>query len=48
LLGVAAAQSSYDLRSPNKKIEVRICTANQLRYDVLLEGRPLLENCSLS
>lgn len=46
--GVAAAQSSYDLRSPNKKIEIRIRTAGQLRYDVLLEGRPLLENCTLS
>lgn len=46
--GVAAAQSSYDLRSPNKKIEIRVRTANQVRYDVLLDGRSLLEDCTLS
>src|SRR5207302_1905025 len=38
----AAAQSSYDLRSANKRIEVRIRTANGVRYDVLLKGRQLL------
>lgn len=44
----AGAQSSYDLRSPDGRIEVRIRTAGQVRYDVLLEGRPLLENCTLA
>ena len=44
----AAAQSSYDLRSPDGRIEIRIRTANHLRYDVLLKGRALLENCTLS
>lgn len=48
LIGITAAQSSYDLRSPNKKIEIRIRTADQVRYDVLLQGQPLLENCTLS
>jgi alpha-glucosidase len=46
--GNAAAPSSYDLRSPDKRIEVRIRTANGIHYDVLLSGRALLEDCSLS
>jgi alpha-glucosidase len=44
----AAAESSYDLRSPDDRIEIRIRTAGQIRYDVLLKGRALLENCTLS
>jgi len=44
----AAAQLSYDLRSPDGRIEVRIRTAGQLRYDLLLKGRAVLENCTLS
>jgi alpha-glucosidase len=43
-----AASSSYDLRSPDKHIEVRIRTAKGVRYDVLLNGTALLEDCSLS
>ena len=44
----AVAQSSYDLRSPDGRIEVRIRTAGQLRYDLLLKGTTVLENCTLS
>src|SRR5690349_23639887 len=44
----AYAQSSYDLKSPDNRIEVRIRTSGQLRYDVLLRGTPLLENATLS
>ncbi len=44
----SAAQSSYDLRSPDGRIEIRIRTAEQLRYDVVLKGRAILENCTLS
>ena len=44
----AGAQSSYDLRSPGGRIEVRIRTANGLRYDVLFQGKALLQNCTLS
>ena len=44
----ANAQSSYDLRSPNNKIEVKIRTANGVRYDVLLNGRAVLQDCTLS
>lgn len=42
------AQSSYDMKSPDSRIEVRIRTSGQLRYDVLLRGTPLLENATLS
>ncbi len=44
----AAAPSSFDLRSPDNRIEVRIRTAQHLRYDVLLKGRALLQDCPLS
>lgn len=44
----ARAQSSYDLRSPDNRIEVRIRTAGQIRYDVVLRGTALLENATLS
>ena len=44
----AAAQSSYDLRSPDGRIEIRIRTAGQIRYDIVLKGRAVLENCTLS
>src|SRR6185312_2882215 len=45
---VTAAQSSYDLRSPDNRIELRIRIADRVHYDVLLNGRALLENCTLS
>jgi alpha-glucosidase len=44
----ARAQASYDLRSPDNKIEARIRTAKNIRYDVLLKGRALLQDCTLS
>jgi alpha-glucosidase len=44
----SAAQTSYDLRSPDNRIEIRIRTAERIRYDVLLKGKALLENCTLS
>src|SRR6202166_1428477 len=46
--GYTMAQSSYDLRSPNNRVEVRIRTANGIRYDVLLGGRAILQDCTLS
>src|SRR5258708_17148428 len=45
---VAAEQSSFDLRSPDNRIEVRIRTTHQITYDVLLKGRALLLDCPLS
>ena len=47
-VGGARAQSSYDLRSPNGGVELRIRTANGIRYDVLLGGRAILQDCTLS
>src|SRR6266436_5929625 len=46
--GNANGQTSYDLRSPNNRIELRIRTANGIRYDVLLGGRAILQDCTLS
>jgi alpha-glucosidase len=46
--GCALAQPSYDLRSPDNRIEVRIRTAGQIRYDLLLQGRALLGGSTLS
>ena len=43
-----SAQASYDLRSPDGRIEIRIRTAGQIRYDVVLKGRAILENCTLT
>ncbi len=46
--GSAPTQASYDLRSPDNRIEIRIRTAKQLRYDVLLRGTEVLDDCTLS
>src|ERR1700719_4651467 len=46
--GYTVAQSSYDLRSPNNRVELRIRTANGVRYDVVLGGRAILQDCTLS
>jgi alpha-glucosidase len=43
-----AAQSSFDLRSPDSRIEIRVRTAHSIRYDVLLKSRVLLQDCALS
>jgi len=43
-----AAQSNYNLRSPDQRIEVRIRLADRIRYDVLLNGRFLLQDSTLS
>src|SRR5258705_6502376 len=47
-VGSARAQASYDLRSPNGRVELGIRTANGIRYDVLLGGRAILQDCTLS
>jgi len=48
LAGSAAAQTSYSLRSPDKKIEVRIRAAGRMQYDVLRNGAILLQDCAMS
>ena len=47
-LGKSAAQTSFDLLSPDKGIEVRIRTTHGIRYDVLLDGTTILEDSTLS
>jgi len=44
----ARAQSSYSLHSPDGRIQVRIHTTERIRYDVLLNGKPLLMDSTLS
>ncbi|MBV9341786.1 MAG: glycoside hydrolase family 97 protein [Acidobacteria bacterium] len=41
-------QSSFDLRSPDGRIELRIHAAGQIRYDLLLKGRAVMENSTLA
>jgi alpha-glucosidase len=45
---IGAAQSSYELRSPDGRIEVKIHVAEDIRYDMILKGRAVLENSTLS
>ncbi len=47
LAGNAAAQGNFSLLSPDKKIEVRIRTADRVYYDVLFRGAALLQNSTL-
>jgi alpha-glucosidase len=42
------AQSSYDVRSPDNRIELRIRTAQQISYDVVVNGAAVLRDCPLS
>ena len=44
----ATAQSSYDLRSPDGRIELRIRTADRIQYDLVIKGRAVLENSTMS
>jgi alpha-glucosidase len=48
LLTDGVAQSSFALGSPDGRIEIRIRTAGQIRYDVVLKGKAVLENSTLS
>jgi alpha-glucosidase len=42
------AAQSYALASPDGRIEVGVRAADRLRYDVLLRGKPLLQDATLS
>src|SRR5258708_16202845 len=48
LASTAFAQASYSLLSPDKRIEVRIRTADRFSYDVLFKGTVLLQNSTFS
>jgi len=43
-----SAESNYTVKSPDGRIEVRIRAADRIQYDVLLNGKPLLQDCKLS
>jgi len=43
-----ARQSDYRVLSPNRRIELRVGTAGRVRYDVLVNGRALLRDSTLS
>ena len=42
------SQTSYDVRSPDNRVELRIRTAQGIHYDVLFNGQMLLGNCTAS
>jgi hypothetical protein len=44
----AKLPSSYDLQSPNGEIQIRIQTGERITYDVLVNGKTVLRNCTLS
>ncbi|HEY4904106.1 MAG TPA: glycoside hydrolase family 97 protein [Candidatus Sulfotelmatobacter sp.] len=48
LAGSGMAQSDYSLRSPDNRVEVRIHTAEHLKYDVLFKSKPLLQDSQIS
>src|SRR2546423_5492223 len=44
----ASAQSSHSLRSPDGRIEIQIRAGDRLSYSILLNGKPLLQDSTLS
>src|SRR5215467_6712865 len=44
----AKAASNYTVASPNRELEVTVDTRDRIRYSVLLKGKALLQECSLS
>jgi len=43
-----SAQTSFSVKSPDGRIEVKIRTADRIKYDVLYKGRPILQDAQLS
>jgi alpha-glucosidase len=48
LAGSVSAQSNYSLLSPDGRIEMRVHVDSNIHYDVLLSGKPLILNSTLS
>ena len=44
----AAAPTTFDLRSPDGTIELRVRTTGQVEYDLVVDGRAVMEHCTLS
>ena len=48
LAGNAGAETNHTLRSPDRRIEVRIQAGDRISYSILLNGSPLLQDSTLS
>lgn len=44
----AAAETTHTLRSPDRRIELRIQAGDRISYSILLNGRPLMQDSTLS
>jgi alpha-glucosidase len=47
-LGAASAATSHDLYSPDKKIQVTVHVDERIAYDVRVNGKPVLQNSTIS
>ena len=48
LAGEAVAQPEYSLRSPDQRIEIKIRPGSRMQYDVLVNGKAVLQNSTMS
>jgi alpha-glucosidase len=48
LAGLALAQTTHAVLSPNGRVEVKIQTTDRILYSVMLDGKLLIENSTLS
>jgi alpha-glucosidase len=48
MVGTASTQANYSLKSPDSRIEVRVRTVERIKYDVVLNGKTLLQDSDLS
>ena len=44
----ASAATDHTLRSPDRRIEVRVQAGDRIRYSILLKGKPLLQDSTMS
>src|SRR5215468_5875294 len=44
----AHAFADYELQSPDGKLQIKIRVGERISYDVLVSGKPILANCTLS
>jgi len=48
LIAHGSAQTSYSLRSPDGRIEVKVRATDRIKYDVLYKGKPILQDSQMS
>ena len=46
--GDVVSQSSYSLRSPDSRVEIRVHATDRINYDILLKDKPLLQDSRIS